>query len=63
MLINFTCWSDAAEYCEDNFGSFVDWEEEYFICPECEEPIYADDWENHYWYICPICEMKWEDIE
>ena len=31
-------WADCAKYCEENYGIFVDWEEEYFICIECDEP-------------------------
>ena len=32
-------WEDCAKYCEESYGIFVDWEEEYFICPVCDEPI------------------------
>jgi hypothetical protein len=53
-------WEDCAKYCEENYGVYVDWEEEYFICPECDEPIYADDWDDHdLWNLCPICEFDY----
>ena len=51
-------WNELAQHAEENFGVEVDYNEEYFICPECGEPIYADDWaqeilmEGPY---CPIC--------
>lgn len=57
-------WNDAAAYCEDNFGAFVDTNEGFFICPECGEPIYENDWPEHpAWYACPVCETCWEDIK
>lgn len=58
-------WEDAAKYCVRTFGVYIDYEERFFICPECGEPIYEEDWEdNHFhWYMCPVCEICWEDIE
>jgi hypothetical protein len=29
--------------------------EGYFVCPECSEPLYEDDWKKHWWETCPIC--------
>lgn len=56
-------WEINARYVEDVYGSFVDWQERFYICPECGEPIYECDWtpaelED---LICPICEYKEED--
>lgn len=47
------------------YGSFVDWDERFYICPECGEPIYECDWnENKLRDVyCPICELKEEDGE
>ena len=57
-------WDSAAKYCEHEFGGYVDLDEGFFICPECGEPIYKSDWEDHDdWSLCPICEVEWEDIE
>ena len=54
-------WKQVAEYCENVYGSYVDWEEGFFICPECEEPIYEIDWlDNSNWNLCPICEFYFE---
>ena len=53
-------WADCAKYCEENYGIFVDWDEEYFICPECGELVYAEDWhdiEFAFATICPICQF------
>ena len=50
-------WYDAARYCEETYGIRVDWEEEFFICPECGEPIYCCDWIDEEFITCPICEF------
>ena len=61
-------WEKVAEYCEEIYGSFVDWEERFFICPECEDPIYEDDWDEGtrrtYQHYCPVCEaLLWDEDE
>lgn len=49
-------WRYAAKYVEEELGGFVDWDEEFFTCPECGEPIYRSDWSEHgQWEICPVC--------
>ena len=50
-------WDQAADVCEKVYGVYVNWEERYFICPECDEPIYEDDWSNSDMDMCPICEF------
>lgn len=56
-----------AEYCEETYGSPYNREETWFICAECQEIIYFDDWteeETHGWACCPICETNlYEDVE
>ena len=58
-------WEKVAHKVQKDTGTFVDWEEEFFICPECGEPIYKDDWQEedyfmgHYYtdtIYCPVCE-------
>ena len=57
-------WKETAKMCQMVFGAHIDWEERFFECPECGEPIYEVDWEDHDdWSICPICEVEWEGIE
>ena len=57
-------WEETAKMCQMVFGTHIDWEERFFECPECGEPIYECDWEDYDdWSICPICEVEWEDIE
>ena len=60
-------WKDAAKYCRREYGVQVDEGEGFFICVECGEPIYFDDWtseETADWSICPICEINlYEDVE
>ena len=56
-------WSECAKMCRKVFGSYIDWEERFFECPECGEPLYECDWEDHEWESCPVCEVVWEEIE
>lgn len=57
-------WRENAKLIEQVFGDFVNWEEEFYICPECGEPIYNDDWSNGYMaqFVCPVCELTEEEI-
>ena len=59
-------WERVARAVEEETGTFVEWDEEFFICPECGEPVYKCDWrESDYTegqsyageYYCPICDM------
>lgn len=61
-MYNF--WEENAEYIKDRCGSdFVDYDERYYFCPECGEPIYECEWTSkeleESW--CPICEFEWEE--
>ena len=58
-------WKEIAKRCEEIYGTYVDLDEGFFICPECDEPIYRCDWreidftlgEEYYGRIyCPVCE-------
>lgn len=58
-------WYTIAKKCEKIYGTYVDWDEEFFICPECDEPIYRCDWRDsdytlgktyHGEIFCPVCE-------
>lgn len=55
-------WETAAEICSTVYGMHVDWEEEFFLCPFCLEPIYyvdlQEDWDG---VCCPVCEETLED--
>lgn len=52
-------WENVAKMCEDVYGIYVNWEERFFICPECDEPIYECDFDS--FNICPVCEFEWCD--
>ena len=52
-------WKNIAHYLEDEYGIFVDWDEEFFICPECGEPIYECDWQGDELGACPVCGFCW----
>ena len=54
-------WKQAANAAAEDYGCFVDYEEGFFICPECDEPIYACDWQGHDFSTCPVCEFEMED--
>ena len=61
--MKFMSWEAAAKFCEDTFGVYVDWEERFFHCPECDEPLLYEDWKEHNWDICPICGCIFTEIE
>lgn len=63
MNMKFKTWEDAASYCEEVFGAYVDWEERFFHCGECDDVVYECDYRNHDWSMCPICETHWEEVE
>ena len=54
-------WEETAKMCEIIYGSYIDWEERFFICPECDEPIYEEDWSE--FELCPICEFEWFEFD
>ena len=58
-------WEENAKYVNRIYGSRVDWEERFYICPECEEPVYECDWtsEELRQHLCPICEFEEEEID
>lgn len=61
--MNWT-WSYCARYCEKTYRTYVDWDEEFFLCPECGEPIYKSDWDDHDdWNVCPVCEWAFDGEE
>ena len=53
-------WEKNAIKVEKDYGCFVDWDERFYICPECGESVYECDWGNDdlFKYLCPICEFK-----
>ena len=62
-------WEKNAKEIEEVYGEFVDWEEKFYICPECGEPVYKCDWDESDLsrFLCPICEDgnvdEWDDDE
>ena len=51
-------WTENARIIEEVYGGFVDWEERFYICPYCGEPVYECDWTGADLaeFLCPICE-------
>ena len=60
-----TQWEINAQEVEEVYGGYVDWEERFYLCPECDEPVYECDWtaEELKNFICPVCEMLHEEDE
>lgn len=51
-------WEINAMFAHKEYGSYVDLDECYYICPFCGEPVYKEDWDEKVLdkYLCPICE-------
>ncbi len=58
-------WEERAKEVEQIYGCYVDWEERFYECPDCGEPVYECDWSESILksFICPICEFKEEEEE
>lgn len=56
-------WEQNANFAQETYGAFVDWEERFYICPECGEPVYECDWNMNELreFLCPICEFQEEE--
>ena len=56
-------WEYVARKVQKEYGAYVDWDERFYTCPECGEPIYEADQEDaDFMYpedivICPVCEF------
>ena len=63
-VIQMSVWEKVARFCQEVYGSHIDWEERFYICGECGEPIYECDYGEYGDYysedgegpICPVCE-------
>ena len=62
---NIKMWEENAKYVESIFGAYVDWEERFYECPCCGEPVYECDWTDDELcdFFCPICEFAEEEGE
>ena len=58
-MINW--WKENAECLEDVYKTYVNWDDRFYICPECGEAVYEIDWDNDDLenFMCPVCE--WTD--
>ena len=57
-------WELIAKYIEEEMAGFVDWDERFFICPDCGEPVYESDWLSCWpWKRCPICDFDFFEEE
>ena len=53
-----TRWEKNARLARAEYGAYVEWENRFYICPFCEEPVYEEDWSDEELdeFLCPICE-------
>lgn len=56
-------WEAKANEVIEVYGGYVDWEERFYLCPECGEPIYECDWSDDELdeFLCPVCEYNGEE--
>lgn len=55
-------WEANAKIVEEIYGGYVDWEERFYNCPECGEPVYECDWTvDELLCLCPICGFDEDD--
>lgn len=66
-------FDEARKYCINTYGVVSNFdneddEDDWFNCPECEEPLLAQDWDKVEnweplmpWSACPICGWSWHD--
>lgn len=52
-------WEWNANTVREIYGCYVDYEERFYNCPDCGEPVYEEDWLEEVMaeFICPICEF------
>ena len=57
-------WELNARVVEQIYGGYVDWDERFYECPNCGEPVYECDWSNRQLLVelCPICGFEVEDF-
>lgn len=56
--MTYQTWEDNAKIVAEAYGGQVNWEERFYICPWCGEPVYECDWTSldFVTWVCPICE-------
>jgi len=57
-------WELNARIVEQIYGGYVDWNERFYECPNCGEPVYECDWSNRQLRaeLCPICGFEVEEF-
>lgn len=51
-------WERVATFIEKEFDTYINWEEEFFVCPECGDPVFKADYPMiEVGMLCPICEF------
>lgn len=57
FVIRLNKWEKNALFVREHFSTYIDWEERFYECPFCGEPVYECDWcEALDTFICLICE-------
>ena len=61
-MARYWAWDYVASKVEEDYGGYVDWDEHFYICPECGEPILRADYDHmKSGTICPVCEFEEEE--
>lgn len=50
-------WEANAKIVEEVYAGYVNWKERFYLCPECEEPVFECDWSVQELVnsLCPVC--------
>lgn len=56
-------WKINAKWANTFYKSEVNYDKGFYLCPECGELIYDDDWSEQDLkdFLCPICKYNEED--
>jgi formylmethanofuran dehydrogenase subunit E len=61
-MARYRSWDYVADIIDKDYGGYVDYEEKFYICIECGEPIYECDYGRiDDGMLCPVCEFTEED--
>lgn len=48
-------WEELARFCFSQYGTYVNWEQRCFICPQCGHFIYEKDFDSNIDLMIGVC--------